>query len=61
MLLGKFKVQGELFDHDFDDVNKKKQPKKDKLVTNRRRSIILTSTGYVNRQLQKKQSCWKRR
>jgi len=61
ILLEKFKVQGELFDHNFDDVNIKETTNKDKLVTNRRHRIILTSKGCVNRQLQKNQSCWTRR
>jgi transposase len=50
----KFQNQGELFDEDFDEVGIKETTKKDHLVTNRRRSIILTSKGYICRQMTKK-------
>jgi hypothetical protein len=53
-LVVKFKNQGELYDQDFDEENIKKTSVKDHLVTNRRRSIILTSHAYVSRNYTKK-------
>jgi len=53
-LVEKFRLQGELFDRDFDEEKIKSTSNKDHLVTNRRRSIILTSHAYILRQYTKK-------
>ena len=53
-LVEKFKLQGELFDRDFDEEKIKSTSNKDHLVTNRRRSIILTSHAYILRKCTKK-------
>jgi hypothetical protein len=53
-LVEKFKNQGELFDKDFDEENIRNTTIKDHLVTNRRRSINLTSKSYLLRQYEKK-------
>jgi hypothetical protein len=52
-LVDQMSLQGELLDRDFDNANIKSTTKKDHLVYNRRRSIILTSKTYIQNELDK--------